>query len=188
MSRYIFTIIFILLSSTAYAEEIIYEIYSYTDNPKGTLISKGVKKYAFKDITVVEKEYKGEKHWSKSLELDNGFFIGASIYREARITGFGLKAIGAPCGFSWEWFNESAPGKFDKLQEGGAISVKYYELGGLKEIVEIHFDSDISLRLNETRKTIGGITHRILVKKGSVLKFSPNNAFQRTAALSRPCR
>jgi len=181
--------IFLLLfyAASANSESVTYEIYDYTTNPDGVLISSGTKQYSVSDIDVVEKEHNGEIHWAKSLELDSGFSIGASIYREEKGKSFGLWAAGSPCGFSWEWFKLTDPGKLKKLQETGFISVIYDDAGGLKEIVEIHFDTDVSLRLNETRKNIGEVTHRILVKKGSVLKFSPNNALQQTEALTRPC-
>lgn len=187
MNRWAAGIIFSLLASMAHGESISYEIYSFMGSPEGQLIARGTKEYALSDIEVTEKEYMGEIHWTKVLELEDGFKIGTSIYRETEITGFGLWAKQTPCGFSWEWFNASGPGKYNKLQEGGSISVEYHESNGLKEIVTVRFDMDISLRLDEERKEIDGITHRILVKKGSVLKFSPDNALQRTVAQSRPC-
>ncbi len=179
---------FTLLALAARAESISYEIYSFMDGAEGKLLAQGTKNYSLSDIKVIENEYKGEVHWSKYLELEDGFKVGSSIYREPQITGFGLWAKQSPCGFSWEWFRASGAGSFRKLQEGGAVSVVFHDANGLKEIVAVHFDTDISLRLNETWKEVGGITHRILVKKGSVLKFSPNKAIQQTVALARPCR
>jgi hypothetical protein len=188
MKKLIVTLVLALCASLARAETIEYEIYSYTDDGNSVLVANGVRSYDASDIEVIEKEHRGEVHWAKSLELESGFRIGASIYREPKITGFGLWAKNSPCGFSWEWFTASSSDTFDKLQEGGAVSVKYHQSNGLLEIGSISFESDISLRLNETRKEIGGVTHRILIKKGSVLAFGPNNALQRTAALTRPCR
>lgn len=188
MSKWITAFIFSVFASMAHGESISYEIYSFVGNSDGQLIAKGTKEYSLSDIEVIEKEHRGEIHWAKALELEDGFKVGASIYREPEITGFGLWAKQTPCGFSWEWFNISGPSKYNKLQEGGSISVEYYKSNGLKEIIAVHFDTDISLRLDEARKEIGGKTHRILVKKGSILKFSPNAALQQTAALTRPCR
>lgn len=173
-------------SMPAWAEKLFYEIYSLDLNGKQTLLAKGVKEYTDSDIQIESREYRGKIHWSKSLALEKEFGIGASIYREPEITGFGIKAKGSPCGFSWEWFNVLSPGKFKKLQESGEVSVAYREIGNMKEIAEIHFDTDISLRLNES-KEVGKETHRILIKKGSVLKLPPNNAFQGTASLTRRC-
>lgn len=155
-------------------------------DPNGVLIAKGVKEYSASEIQVIEKEHRGEIHWSKTLMLDKGFGISGSIYREPEITGFGLSAEGSECSFSWEWFKIIESGKYKKLQEAGEISVKYNRIGSLKEVSEIYFDTDISLRLNES-KEIGRDTHRILIREGSVLKLPPNNAFHETVALSRPC-
>ncbi|RLA43356.1 MAG: hypothetical protein DRR42_21855 [Gammaproteobacteria bacterium] len=187
MKQIVIMILLLCHSALVNAESVTYEIHDYTVNPDGVLISSGTRQYLVSDIDVVEKKDNGEIHWAKSLELDSGFSIGASIYREEKEKSFGLWAANSPCGFSWEWFKLTEPGKLQKLQETGSISVVYTEVEGLKEIVEIHFDSDVSLRLNETRKNVGEITHRISVKKGSVLKFSPNAALQRTAVLTRPC-
>lgn len=138
------------------------------------------------DIQIERREYQGQVHWSKSIPLEKGFGIGASIYREPEITGFGIWARGSACGFSWEWFNVAGPGKFEKLQESGEVSVIHRKVGPNKEIAEIHFDTDVSLRLNES-KEVGGTTHRILIRKGSVLKSPVNNASQGTVAPARPC-
>lgn len=174
MKGHLITFLFLFLGSQAHSETIMYEIYEYIDNPDGVLIAKGTKDYSGSDINVVEKNHDGEIHWAKSLELLSGYGIGASIYREPKTKGFGLWGVGSPCGFSWEWFRLAEPGEFNKLKESGSVSVKFHKVDGLEEIVEIHFDTDISMRLNETRKKVGEVTHRILVKKGSVLKFSPN--------------
>ena len=182
--QYLLTLL-LVASPVINAEQISYEIYSFETDPYGTLIAKGVKDYSVSDVQVIKKEHRGEVHWSKILMLDNGFGISGSIYREPEITGFGLSAEGSECSFSWEWFNIIEPGKYKKLQETGQITAKYNRVDSLKEISEIYFDTDISLRLNES-KEVGRDTHRILIRKGSVLKFPPN-AFHGTVALSRPC-
>jgi hypothetical protein len=92
----------------------------------------------------------------------------------------------SPCGFSWEWFNLSGPDSYIKLQESGEVSVVYRSAAGAKEISAIKFDTDVSLRLNESRKG-DRETHRILIKKGSILKFPADTSLQKTAALARPC-
>lgn len=186
MRKLIFTLLLSLYASVVSAATIEYEIYSYMGEDNGVLLAKGARTYDEADVEVIEKEHRGEVHWAKSLELEGGFRIGASIYREPRITGFGLWAKNSPCGFSWEWFNASSSDTFKKLQEGGVVSVKYRKVEGLLEIAAISFESDIFLRLNETRKEVAGVTHRILIKKGSVLVFATSNALQRPAALVRP--
>lgn len=171
----------LIFANAGWAEKIDYEIYAVDEASKPTLIAKGVKVYGDADLEIDERNVQGEIHWSKSLELEGGFSIGASIYREPEVTGFGLWAQRSPCGFSWEWFNVSAPGRFKKLQETGQLSVTYRNVGSMKEISEIVFDTDVSLRLNESQD-INRKTQRILVKKGSVLKFPPNNSLHRTRA------
>lgn len=185
MRRFVLALL-LSVALPAWAEEVVYEIYSLDANGNPTVLAKGSKEYSDSDIRIERREYRGEVHWSKSLSLEKGFGIGASIYQEPEITGFGIWAEGSPCGFSWEWFNVTGPGKFKKLQELGEVSVVYREVGQNIEIAEIHFDTDISLRLNES-KEVGKKTHRIFVRKGSVLKLPPNNALQGTVALSRPC-
>ncbi len=168
-------------ATTGRAEKIEFEIYAIDEANKPALITKGGKEYGDADLEIEERNSRGEIHWSKSLELEGGFSVGASIYRETEVTGFGLWAKHSPCGFSWEWFNATASGRFKKLQEAGQLSVTYRDVGPMKEISEIVFDSDVSLRLNESQD-IHRKTHRILVKKGSVLKFPPNNSLHRTRA------
>lgn len=176
-------LLFLLWScaAAAMAEKIDYEVYAMDGSGKTALISKGVKEYGPADFEIEERNVRGEIHWSKSLALENGFSIGASIYREPETAGFGLWAHRSPCGFSWEWFNAAAPNHFEKLQETGQVSVTYRTVGAVKEISRIAFDTDISLRLNES-KDINRQTHRILVKKGSVLEFPPNNSPHQTRA------
>lgn len=186
--RVLLLTVLLACSSLTRAEKIGYEIYAMNGAELPTLISKGIKEYSAADFLVEESNDRGRVNWSKSLELDGGFSIGASIYRESEVAGFGLWAQRSPCGFSWEWFNATAPGHFKKLQEVGLLSVSYRSEGNLKEIAEIVFDSDVSLRLNESQDT-NRKTHRVLIKKGSVLKFPLNSSLnpdlQRKAAASR---
>jgi hypothetical protein len=178
----VFLLFFLSIFATVgRAEKIAYEIYAIDEAGKPSLMGKGVKDYGDADLEIEERNVRGEIHWSKSLEFEGGFSIGASIYREPEVTGFGLWARHTPCGFSWEWFNATVPGHFKKLQETGHLSVAYRDVGPLKEITQIVFDTDVSLRLNESQE-IHRDTHRILIKKGSVLKFPPNNSLHRTRA------
>lgn len=171
----------LLLANASWADKIDYEIYAVDEAGKTTLMAKGSKKYSDADLVIEERNVQGETHWSKSLELEGGFSVGASIYREPEVTGFGLWAQRSPCGFSWEWFNAWTTGRFKKLQETGDLSVSYRSTGSMQEISEIIFDTDVSLRLNESQD-IHRKTHRILVKKGSVLKFPHKNPLHQTRA------
>lgn len=170
-----------IFANASRAEKIEYEIYALDKAGKATLMAKGAKEYGDADVEIEERNVRGEIHWSKSLPLEGGFSVGGSIYRGPQVTGLGLWAQRSACGFSWEWFNAAASGRFEKLQETGQLSVTYRNVGSMKEISEIVFDTDVSLRLNESQD-INRDTHRILVKKGSVLKFPPNNSLHRTRA------
>lgn len=183
LTRVLLFFFLLVLATVGRAEKVKYEIYAIDEAGKPSLITKGVKDYGDADLDIEERNYQGEIYWSKSLELEAGFSIGASIYREPEVTGFGLWAQRSPCGFSWEWFNVTAPGHFNKLQETGHLSVAYRNVGPMKEIAEIIFDTDVSLRLNESQD-IHRKTHRILVKKGSVLKLPLNNLLHQTRASS----
>lgn len=160
-----------------------YEIYeiSEIDGKEMKLLAAGKKHYSSRDLYVKELRSRGQSHWSKSVALDKGFSIGAQIQREAEISGFGLWVKLSDCGFSWEWFNLAAPGKFTKLQESGELSVAYRQHGESKEIAGIVFDTDVWLRLDESKR-LDRITHRILVKKGSALEFPAEQTASRAQA------
>lgn len=173
MNRSLFLSILLLTAMSVGADTIDYEITSITNENGTTLLAKAVKQYSVKDIVVEERNRNGEIHWAKSLPLQKDFAVGASVYREPKLTGFGLWASGGGCrSFSWEWFNMEKPGIFKKLQEGGVVEVAYQGLPLVEEIAEITFMTDISLRVNNGCE-VGKVTHRVLVKKGSVLRFAP---------------
>lgn len=166
-------LLLLIFPASAWAESLEYEIMSISDDNIATVLAKGKKEYSAKDIVVEERNVKGEVHWAKALPLEKGFSVGASVYREPKLTGFGLWAeIDEGRSFSWEWFNVEKPGIFRKLQEGGVVTVTYQGLPLVEEIASIYFATDISLRINNSNE-VGKDTHRVLIKKGSVLKFSP---------------
>lgn len=166
-------LLLILMASTAAnAEKISYEIFSFSGDKNCVLIAKGVKEYSSKDIEVQERGNIGDRFWSKYLNLEQGYSLGASIYRKAEIDGFGLWIKKDNGGFSWEWFNLCEDGIYKKLQEDGEVRVSYTEIEGNVEISEIEFLTDISRRLNETKK-VGVVTKRVLIRKGGILKFKP---------------
>jgi hypothetical protein len=173
--------LFFVFSFTANAQKIDYEIFGIEKDGKTTTLATGIKEYGDSDFQITEMtSSNGERHWKKLLMLKDGFAIGVSIYREPEITGFGLWAKRSDCGFSWEWFNLSGPDTYIKLQESGEISASYRTIQAMREISEIRFDTDVSLRLNESNN-IKRETHRILIKKGSILRFPANNP--KTAAI-----
>lgn len=170
-----------VFAATCSAEKIEYEIYAVDEVGGTSLMAKGIRNYGDADLEVEERKVQGETHWSKSLELASGFSIGISIFREPEITGLGIWARRSPCGFSWEWFDAVAAGRFRKLQESGKLTVMHRDVGPLKEISEITFDTDVSLRLNESQD-MNRITHRIVVKRGSTLKLPSAQSSRMTRA------
>ena len=87
--KLIFNIIVLFISTAAFAENIQYEIYKKST---GTLISSGVKEYVVTDIILNPYTSRGEKVVEKFIELEQGFKIGARIFSELKLTGFGLVA------------------------------------------------------------------------------------------------
>ncbi len=169
----IIALILLLYSASIYAENIEFEVHDYTEHPDGNIVAKGIRKYKESDIQVDEKLYGDDVYWVKSLRLTDDYDIGVSVYREPEIKGFGIWVKKDNKGFSWEWFDITSSGEFCKRQETGTVSVRYKEYRSDKEVVGIKFDTDVSLRLNAS-KDINKDTHRIVIKKGSVLKFLPS--------------
>ena len=176
MRRGLAILLLLTFPALTWAESVEYEITSFSDLNVATLLTKGKTEYSVKDLVIEEKNFQGEIFWSKSIRLEGGFSIGASVHREPKLTGFGLWAVHDGCrSFSWEWFNLERPGIFRKLQEEGALTVTYQGLPLVEEIASIHFDTDVSLRINDSCE-VDKVTHRVLIKKGSVLSFTPSIA------------
>lgn len=135
------------------------------------LISEGTLNYSASDIAVEDRI--GFK--SKYLHVSETFNIGASIYREAKIEGFGLWIDKDGAGFSWEWFTRKKGNIYRKLQESGSVFVEFREIEGLQEIESIEFLEDVSMRLDTLNIILfwNKETHRMLIKKGSKLVFLP---------------
>ncbi|HKE49577.1 MAG TPA: hypothetical protein VKB52_16035 [Rhodanobacteraceae bacterium] len=149
-----------------------YVITDQSDPAHPREIARGTKIYSPSDLQVDARGTGKSDFFSKSLELARGFRIGASVTREPVIDGFGLWGTLDDGSFSWEWFDRSQGSVFKKLQENGRVSVTFRDVRGLQEPASITFESDVSLRINETNQ-VGKVTYRILVKKDSVLEFPP---------------
>ena len=92
------------------------------------LLDKGTKSYLPSRDIIVRKEGQGRggrPAWSKSLPLSDTFAVGASVYQESKLDGFGLfvSRRGDQRGFSWEWFERESGSTFRKLQGQGRVSV-----------------------------------------------------------------
>lgn len=169
MIKTVLSLIFVLcLLETALASSVAYEIHHSTQDKNGQPVAEGTKEYSYADIKV----NCDETHCRKTLLLEEGYSVGASVYRKPKLKGFGIWAARNDQGLSWEWFDRDGEGKFKKLQEGGMVTVKYQGLPVVEEIAEIIFDTDICLRLDESY-AVDAVPHRILIKKDSILKFAP---------------
>ena len=166
--KLIFNIIVLFISTAAFAENIQYEIYKKST---GTLISSGVKEYVVTDIILNPYTSRGEKVVEKFIELEQGFKIGARIFSELKLTGFGLVAELEEGDFSWEWYKQKEGYTFQKLQgKKGFVTVRVSGLPLFETLEEVIFLDDARLSFHH-----GGAgkpeSHDIIIKKGSVLKF-----------------
>jgi hypothetical protein len=148
-------------------------------SPGRGLLDKGTKSYLPSRDIIVRKEGPGRggrPAWSKSLPLSDTFAVGASVYQERNLDGFGLfvSRRGDQRGFSWEWFERESGSTFRKLQGQGRVSVSVKKAADYEELEAVEFLDDIVLRyLDDMAKGPGTHTHEILIKKGSVLRVAP---------------
>ena len=168
MFKYVLFLSLTLLGTWAQADTLHYEIYRMSDVAPPTLLAKGSKTYSDTDFKV--KPLK-EKLWSKSLELEQGFRIGVTLDQEAKTEGFSLWANQNPSDVSNEQFRLTRPGVYEKLEEGGQVSVAHHTVNGRQSISGITFDTDISLRIMEKDAAALKTTYRVLIKQGSTLSL-----------------
>jgi hypothetical protein len=174
---------FLLASTAAGAESIVYELYDVTTRAKPILLAKGSRAYTLKDVLVDEHIFGRARNWSKEIPIVEGFNAGAVIYREKDLRGFALQlkrrggfmGILSQGGFSWDWFDWESDLVFRKLQGGGLIRVTLVPSTEFQEIAAVEVLEDITLRV------IGrpwwlfteDDTHHLVIRRGSVLKFAP---------------
>lgn len=118
----------------------------------------------------------GAQTWTKALVLDDMFALSASVYREARLDGFGLFIYrrGDDKGFSWEWFDREHGDVFLKRQGSGRLSVRVKQGADFEELESAEFLDDVMLRyLDDMAKPPGTHTHEVLIRKGSVFRVVP---------------
>jgi hypothetical protein len=158
------------------AETLTYEAFSLGPHGGRTLIGQGTRQYTVRDVMV--EAFGGESpFWSKDLLLFSGFSVGARIFREQTLDGFGLvvRRRDDKYGFSWEWFDRDHGDIFAKLQGSGRVRVSVIEGPGYQELAGVEFLDDITLRYLDDMMShqVGENTHEIVVKKGSVLRVAP---------------
>jgi hypothetical protein len=170
--RWLLLLIVLCYASSAAAETLDYEIYALQGGGKLERLAKGAKDYQISDVVVVEETKGGVTSWSKSVLVWEDFSVGASIYREHPLTGFGLWIKRPGSGFSWDWFDIEHDAIFRKRQGGGQVRVETKLSEGSEELVAVEFLTDVTLRgrfgfwIFSTEDT-----HHLIIKKGSVLRI-----------------
>jgi hypothetical protein len=169
--RYILLVMFTFYGlSNAGAATLDYEVYALQGEGKRELLGKGTKEYELADVVVVEKTKGGVTSWSKSVLIWEDFSVGASIYKERPLTGFGLWIKRPGNGFSWDWFDIEDGAVFRKLQGGGKVRVETEKLEGSEELLAVEFLTDVTLRGSFSSWMFSTEdTHHLVIKKGSVL-------------------
>ena len=168
MTRLSLAALLLLVSSAAAAEVIVYEIYEIS-KIGSRLIAKGKREYSVSDVKVHPYERGGQKIAEKLIELEQGYRVGARIFFEKELTGFGLLAKHSDHDFSWEWYNKESGSRFRKLQGGTAVEVTVSGRPFMEELAEVRFLDDTNLGFIAGRGRDD--THRIVVKAGSVFRF-----------------
>lgn len=155
---------FALWSGVAAAEVIHYEVYEVS-SIGSKLITKGSRTYSIANVKVFPLIMNGRNISEKFVDLESGFRIGARIFSEPRLTGFGLLA-----GRTERDFSREKGDQFRKLQGGTTVTVAVYGRPFFEELAEVRFEEDTTLRFTSERRGLDD-THHVIVKAGSVLRF-----------------
>ncbi|NJN06218.1 MAG: hypothetical protein HC814_07430 [Rhodobacteraceae bacterium] len=162
------------LAAVARGETLEYEVYELNGHDKRSLLARGVKEYAVADVRIVERSKGGQRSWSKSVVVWDDFSVGASVFCEQSLEGFGLWIARPGDGFSWDWFDREEQGTFKKLQGGGRVRVTMAASTKCSEFVAVEFLTDVTLRGRFSWWPFSfADTHQIVLKKGSVLRIAP---------------
>jgi len=125
--------------------------------------------YSIADVKSYPYDKNGQKITERLIELEQGYRVGARIFFEKELTGFGLLAKHADSDFSWEWYSRQNGNRFRKLQGGTAVNVSVSGMPFMEELVEVKFLDDTILRFKS--ESAQDDTHRIIIKAGSVFRF-----------------
>ncbi len=155
-------------SCMAFAEAVTYEVREVS-RIGSRVVAKGTREYSPTDVLVHPYERDGKHIAEKLLELEQGFKIGARIFNDKDLTGFGLLAQQSDRDFSWEWFSKESGMRFRKLQGGQYVEVQTMRSPVGDELVQVRFLEDTTLGFHP--RGVEHDTHKILIKAGSVLRF-----------------
>lgn len=171
MTKFLVAIFLLTQWQLSHASTIDYEIHELLRGGQGSkLIAKGKREYSIKNVEVHPYQRNGRPIAEKLVELEQGYRVGARIFYEKELTGFGLLAKRADSDFSWEWYNKHTADRFRKLQGGTFVSVRVVRRPTVEELAEVKFLQDTPLRFIADRRGMND-THVILIKAGSILKF-----------------
>lgn len=150
LSRIFFVMLLLLLASLVHGADIHYRIYVLAEQP--TLLAEGNRVYDLEDIRVIN----AGTHYRKFLSIADGFTLGASVFPEENVDGFGLWIKKQPewwefwsdGGFSWEWFDRVSDDTFRKRQGAGLVKVAFTKRDGRFELASVQFIQAVTFRLN----------------------------------------
>jgi hypothetical protein len=163
-----FLLLIIALPRLSHAETVEYEIREVS-RIGSRVITKGSRDYSLSEVKAYPYERANKHIVEKLLELEQGFKIGARIFNEKELTGFGLLAQQTDGDFSWEWFSKESGSRFKKLQGGQSVEVETVPFPLGEELAQVRFLEDTTLRFKQ--EGAANETHHIIVKAGSVLRF-----------------
>jgi hypothetical protein len=174
----IFLALILLLPLLVRGEEIAYVIAASTAKANDPPIAAGSKQYTLKEVRIKEVRNKdGSIFWTKAVELASGFNIGINVTREPTHDGVGLFISNAkyPAGISWNWFQAETDDTYKQLKGNSHIKVQLKQMAAAQEIVAVEFLDDTTLTFTDDmfRHKPGEDSHRVVVKKGSVLRVAP---------------
>jgi hypothetical protein len=146
-----------------------FEAFQVDGHDVRTLLGKKALEYRpGRDVVVEEMP---NAAFAKTLALDFGLSVSTTVYREPKLTGFGLslEKEGSDC-FSWEWFKRDTGDIFSKLVGRGTVRVSATGDSRVQELVAVEFLDDIPLRCEDRRS---GLTYEAVVKAGSRFRVKP---------------
>lgn len=172
MNNVLKSIALLFVCQVCAAETITYEIYERVESGAFTkLVAAGSRTYGLTDLVISPYESDGKYIREVFVELEQGYKIGARIFSERRLTGFGLLAQKTDRDFSWEWYDKLEGNEYVKRQGGTTVTVKVTGLPLFEELASVSFDEDAHLSFIFNQKGDES-THLIVVKSGSILRLS----------------
>lgn len=149
-----------------------YEIYALQGSSDRELLAKGTVKCDATKVQVVERSAFGTRFWEKSVPLWQDLSVGASVYRERQLDGFGLWIQREGGGLSWNWFTLESGLTYRKLQGTGRVKVTLAPDKDYEELIAVEFLDDVTLSGNFGWLSLLP-THHVIMKKGSFLRLAP---------------